>query len=205
MSKKRKRATGKKGQRRQGASPLQVAMEVRLAEVINEKKKRLSNGIEITPEVLAQWLINHSAYNGMKQEDVGALLKAAVWKQDLKPTSVVITGNGKIKAQSETNDPDESGISTATSTTPELSQQSPPATPPQSGERVLLLLLTKEERVNIPGDLAEEFAEIAAKHGARYAKLWYYKQVAASTWPMMRKAIRWGILTWVVEWVRRRV
>jgi hypothetical protein len=53
--------------------------------------------------------------------------------------------------------------------------------------------------------LEEEFRQIAAKHGARYAKLWYYKQVAASAWPMVRKAVRLGALAWVEEWVRRRV
>lgn len=79
------------------------------------------------------------------------------------------------------------------------------AAPPQLGERILLLILTKEERVNIPGDLAEEFAEIAAKHGARYAKLWYYKQVAASVWPMIRKAAGWGLLTTVGAWIKGRL
>jgi hypothetical protein len=75
--------------------------------------------------------------------------------------------------------------------------------PPRFGERILLLILTKEERVNIPGDLEEEYRSIAAKHGARYAKLWYYKQVAASAWPMVRKAARWGLLASVGEWIRR--
>lgn len=78
-----------------------------------------------------------------------------------------------------------------------------PNVPPQLGERLLLLILTKEERVNIPGDLAEEFAEIAAKQGQRFAKLWYYKQVTASAWPMFRKGIRLGLFAWVAEWVRR--
>jgi len=77
--------------------------------------------------------------------------------------------------------------------------------PPQFGERILLLILTKEERVNIPGDLEEEYRGIAAKHGVRYAKLWYYKQVVASAWPMIRKVVRWGVLAWVEEWIRRRV
>lgn len=76
---------------------------------------------------------------------------------------------------------------------------------PKLGERLLLLILTKEERVNIPGDLEEEYRGIAAKHGARYAKLWYCKQVAASAWPMVRKAVRLGIMAWVGEWIRRRV
>jgi hypothetical protein len=78
-----------------------------------------------------------------------------------------------------------------------------PSEPPLLGERILLLILTKEDRVNIPGDLAEEFSEIAAKHGNRYAELWYYKQVAASAWPMIRKAIRWSLLASVGEFIRR--
>lgn len=78
--------------------------------------------------------------------------------------------------------------------------------PPRFGERILLLILrTREERVNIPGDLEEEFKQIAAKHGARYAKLWYYKQVAASAWPMVRKAVGWGLLASVAKWVRGRI
>ncbi|MDQ1593257.1 MAG: hypothetical protein QOG71_3884 [Pyrinomonadaceae bacterium] len=68
---------------------------------------------------------------------------------------------------------------------------------------MLLLILKKDERVNIPGDLAEEYGEIAVKHGARFAKVWYYKQVAASAWPMIRKGVRWGVLASVGEWIRR--
>lgn len=89
---------------------------------------------------------------------------------------------------------------------PTESRQSESGLAPPLGERILLLVLrTREERANIPGDLEEEFRQIAAKHGARYAKLWYYKQVAASAWPMVRKAVRWGLLAWVEEWIRRRV
>jgi len=79
------------------------------------------------------------------------------------------------------------------------------AAPPQLGERILLLILTKEERVNIPGDLEEECRTIAAKHGARYAKLWYYKQVAASAWPLIRKAVGWGLLASIGAWIRRYI
>lgn len=80
-----------------------------------------------------------------------------------------------------------------------------PTTPPRLGERMLLLILTKEERVNIPGDLEEEYRSIAAKHGARYAKLWYYKQVVASAWPMIRKAVGWGLLASIGAWIRRYI
>jgi len=83
------------------------------------------------------------------------------------------------------------------------SQKPTPSLPPQLGERLLLLILTKEDRANIPGDLEEEFAQIAAKHGARFAKVWYYKQVATSTWPMIRKVAKCGVLTIIGEWIRR--
>lgn len=78
--------------------------------------------------------------------------------------------------------------------------------PPQLGEQLLLLILrTKDERINIPGDLAEEYGEIKVKHGARFAKVWYYKQVAASAWPMIRKALRFGLYIWIGEWIRQRI
>jgi len=79
------------------------------------------------------------------------------------------------------------------------------STPPLLGERLLLLILTKEERTNIPGDLAEEFTEIAAKHGERFARVWYYKQVAASAWPLVRRALKWGLLASFGAWLRRLI
>jgi hypothetical protein len=77
------------------------------------------------------------------------------------------------------------------------------ATPPKLGERILLLILSKDERVNIPGDLAEEYAEIAEKHGERFANIWYWKQVTASAWPLIWKALRWAIWAYVGAWMRR--
>lgn len=77
--------------------------------------------------------------------------------------------------------------------------------PPRISERLLLLIMTKAERANIPGDLEEEFKQIAAKHGARYAKLWYYKQVAASAWPLVRKAVGRGLLASIGAWIRRYI
>jgi hypothetical protein len=77
------------------------------------------------------------------------------------------------------------------------------AAPPKRAEQLLLLVLNKQEREYLVGDLEEEFKQIAAKHGARYAKLWYYKQVAASAWPMMRKAAGWGLLASVGAWIRK--
>jgi hypothetical protein len=70
---------------------------------------------------------------------------------------------------------------------------------------LLRLFLTEEDEENIVGDLFEEFAEIAVKHGEWYAKLWYYKQVAASAWPMLRKATGWGLVASIGAWIRRLI
>lgn len=107
-------------------------------------------------------------------------------------------------SQSSANEVNDLGKTSTESELPEPSSESKASSPPAFGECMLLLVLTKAERVNIPGDLEEEFRGIAAKHGARYAKFWYYKQVAASAWPMIRKAIWMGLLTWVGEWIRSR-
>lgn len=75
--------------------------------------------------------------------------------------------------------------------------------PPKKGERILLMLLSKEDRENMIGDLAEEFAGIAARHGTRFAKVWYWRQVAGSAWPLLRKVLRWGLLASAWDIVRR--
>ncbi|MDQ1591610.1 MAG: hypothetical protein QOG71_2237 [Pyrinomonadaceae bacterium] len=75
--------------------------------------------------------------------------------------------------------------------------------PPKRAEKLLLLILDKKGREYLVGDLAEEYTEIAAKQGERFAKVWYYKQVAASAWPMIRKGVRWGLIASVGEWIRR--
>ena len=77
--------------------------------------------------------------------------------------------------------------------------------PPQLGECILLLVLSKDERINIPGDLAEEYIGIAKKHGKRFAKIWYYKQVMASAWPIIWKALRWGVWVSIGAWIRKLI
>ncbi|MDQ3820983.1 MAG: permease prefix domain 2-containing transporter [Acidobacteriota bacterium] len=77
------------------------------------------------------------------------------------------------------------------------------AAPPKRAEQLLLLILTNEEREYLVGDLAEEYIDIQSKHGERFAKVWYWKQVIASASPLIRKALRWGLLAWAEEWIRR--
>lgn len=75
--------------------------------------------------------------------------------------------------------------------------------PPKRAEQLLLLILDKKGREYLVGDLREEYAELAAKQGERFAKVWYYKQVTASAWPLIRKAVGWGLLASVGAWIRR--
>lgn len=77
--------------------------------------------------------------------------------------------------------------------------------PPELGEFALYLILSKEDREYLIGDLREEFIEVRARFGSKKASVWYYKQVLTSAWPLIRKAIRLGVIAWIGEWIRRRV
>lgn len=58
--------------------------------------------------------------------------------------------------------------------------------PPKGAEFVLYLLLSKEDRESIPGDLQEEFSEIILpRFGRRKAWLWYWAQVVRSILPLV--------------------
>jgi len=67
------------------------------------------------------------------------------------------------------------------------------STPPKSAEYFLLLFLNQRDRENLIGDLAEEYAEIAQKHGAVKAKFWYFKQAATSVAPSIKKVLGFGV------------
>lgn len=57
--------------------------------------------------------------------------------------------------------------------------------PPKGAEFVLYLLLSKEDRESIPGDLQEEFIEvILPRFGRRRASVWYWTQVVRSILPL---------------------
>lgn len=76
---------------------------------------------------------------------------------------------------------------------------------PKFGEYLLYLFLSKSDREYLIGDLAEEYLEVRSKFGRRAANIWYYKQVITSLWPLSKKAVRWGLIAWVGEWVRRHM
>ena len=57
--------------------------------------------------------------------------------------------------------------------------------PSHFAEYLLYLLLPQKYRECLPGDLAEEYwTLVLPKFGIRKAKLWYWKQVITSLWPV---------------------
>jgi hypothetical protein len=70
--------------------------------------------------------------------------------------------------------------------------------PPFNAEYLLYLLLRREERDTVIGDLVEEYAQIRKRFGGRRASVWFYKEVAFSIWPFFRRAVvRIGTFVWL--------
>ena len=58
--------------------------------------------------------------------------------------------------------------------------------PPIVAEYLLYLVLPRERRDVVPGDLEEEYLTIIGpKFGVRLAQLWYWKQASGSTAPFI--------------------
>lgn len=78
------------------------------------------------------------------------------------------------------------------------------STIPGFGEFLLYLFLKKTEREALVGDLQEEYSEVLSKFGRKKAKLFFYKQVGGSLWPLLRRTlIKWGLFGWAAELIRR--
>jgi hypothetical protein len=76
--------------------------------------------------------------------------------------------------------------------------------PPTFAEYALYLVLDKEEREVLIGDLVEEYNYIKERFGKRKADLWFHKQVIWSLWPFMRRmAMRCAAFVWVGRVLRR--
>jgi len=71
----------------------------------------------------------------------------------------------------------------------------PLPTPPRSAELIMRLALPSKTRVALLGDLQEEFEEeMVPRHGAAWAKVWYWKQAAAAVWQLVPfRVMRWGL------------
>jgi hypothetical protein len=82
------------------------------------------------------------------------------------------------------------------------------AVPPKEACYLLALFLAKADREVIPGDLEEEFTtKVLPKHGARRARLWFWKQTVSA---IVRRnpACRWLLVSglgWVAELIFRKM
>jgi hypothetical protein len=78
--------------------------------------------------------------------------------------------------------------------------------PPFNAEYILYLLLREQEREIVIGDLVEHYARVLTRFNKRRADIWYYKQVAGSLWPLLRRAIvKIGALVWLGKVLRRLI
>ncbi|HXM48851.1 MAG TPA: hypothetical protein VN956_13495 [Pyrinomonadaceae bacterium] len=78
--------------------------------------------------------------------------------------------------------------------------------PPFNAEYVLYLLLKKEEREILIGDLFESYGQIETRFNKRRADIWFYKQVACLVLPLLRRALlRIGALVWLGRMLRRLI
>ena len=77
--------------------------------------------------------------------------------------------------------------------------------PPKLAEYLLYFFLSRIERENAVGDLVEEYSQtIIPRFGSRWGRIWFYKQVFTSLWPLARRVIlKWAIFGWVAELIRR--
>lgn len=78
--------------------------------------------------------------------------------------------------------------------------------PPINAEYVLYLLFRKDEREVAIGDLIEEYDQVLRRFDRRRADIWFYKQVAGSLFPLLRRAVvRIGALVWLGRVLRRLI
>jgi|GEM_PF-6476988 len=78
--------------------------------------------------------------------------------------------------------------------------------PPFNAEYLLYLLLGNDERDALIGDLNERYRRIIGRFNKRHADIWYYKQVAGSLFPLVRRALlRIGALVWLGRILRRLI
>jgi hypothetical protein len=78
--------------------------------------------------------------------------------------------------------------------------------PPLNAEYLLYIFLRREERDALIGDLVECYSLVFHRFGKRRADIWFYKQVAGSLFPLLRRALlRVGALVWLGRILRRLV
>jgi hypothetical protein len=68
---------------------------------------------------------------------------------------------------------------------------------PPSAERLLSSLLSEEQSECLMGDLHEEYEMLKEEIGPVRAKLWVYRQVYKSVWPLAREAAKAKLSYWL--------
>jgi hypothetical protein len=93
--------------------------------------------------------------------------------------------------------------------TPELKtagEESPASPqPPTNAEFILHLLLKKDERDAVIGDLLERYPKKVERFGERRAKLWFWGEVIRSLWPLIKRACLKTGLVALGEWIWRHI
>jgi len=80
------------------------------------------------------------------------------------------------------------------------------ARPPFNAEYILYILLRREERDVVIGDLIEDYVRVLKRFNKRRADMWFYKQVGGSLFPLLRRAlVRIGALVWLGRVLRRLI
>ena len=78
--------------------------------------------------------------------------------------------------------------------------------PPFNAEYLLYLLLRREERNIVIGDLLESYGLVLQRFNKRRADFWFCKQVAGSLFPLLRRAVfRIGAVVWLGRILRRLI
>lgn len=82
--------------------------------------------------------------------------------------------------------------------------------PPVGAEKLMYLILPKDRREEIAGDLEEEYrSKILPKFGPGFAKRWYWMQVARSIgpilWGQLGKLFKLGIFAKVTGWLSEKI
>lgn len=64
--------------------------------------------------------------------------------------------------------------------------------PPKIAETLLRIMLRKQDKEYILGDVEELFNDISEVRGTFWANIWYWYQVLISIFPLIYKSIYWG-------------
>lgn len=78
--------------------------------------------------------------------------------------------------------------------------------PPFNAEYLLYLLVRADEREFVIGDLIEGYSQVLRRFDKQRADIWFYKQVAGSLLPLLRRALlKIGAFVWLGRVLQRLI